>query len=585
MKGYSLRSCLWEEYLKAADEAVPIRGFYNSACKDFDRIGSKVFIRHCYSFYLANRELFINKKISVINAVSPITILLGFYASIFSKVPPVIIPSRKSLGDHGALNSYLDTVLENIAPEDTLLLTDDYADFNLATGSLYRYIDYYVIAHKTVKDITGIVSIAGETELQPAISDNEELETAFFQFTSGSTANGKLIALSHQNVFTNTLNIYQGTFCNATDVGISWLPLYHDMGLVGAELFCLLNKVPFYLMSPFDFLRAPYLWFLLAEKYQCTLSISPNFGYEYCVKFMNDKQLGNCNLSSIRLLFNGAEPIDLKVLSRFYNRFSKYGLRKNVFLPCYGMAEATLAVSFINIREPINAVEIQIDQFSFGSKVNLVRHYGVDFEKIQQPSNNVVALPSLGVPVNGMEVAIIDEDEKVLGDGFVGEIVINGSSVAQGYLQKGNVQAFAGVHRTGDLGFTWNKEIYVIDRIKNTIIKNGRNISISYLEHKLADELGIGIYYIAVFERSIYDHQIIAFIESVQDMDQLTGDTGKVQELMRKYNIDKLYLTPNRIINRTTSGKKQYFKCRQFIDHETIHKNKHILILDAHGNS
>ena len=166
------------------------------------------------------------------------------------------------------------------------------------------------------------------------------------QYTSGSTGDPKGVTLTHANLLANMRAIAEAVQMGPQDVGVSWLPLYHDMGLIGAWLTLLLHGVPLVVMSPLAFLTRPERWLQAVSKYKGTIAAAPNFAYELCVRKISDKAMEGVDLSSWRAALNGAEPVNPETLERFTKRFAKFGFRREAMLPVYGLAEASLGVTF-----------------------------------------------------------------------------------------------------------------------------------------------------------------------------------------------------------------------------------------------
>ncbi|HXC44488.1 MAG TPA: amino acid adenylation domain-containing protein, partial [Candidatus Dormibacteraeota bacterium] len=310
----------------------------------------------------------------------------------------------------------------------------------------------------------------GDLWIPPALSG---ADTAFLQYTSGSTANPKGVMVSHANILHNEEMIQKafGTGPGSTIVG--WLPLYHDMGLIGTVLQPLFAGVPCILMSPVAFLQRPLRWLQAIARYQATTSGGPNFAYELCMRKIRPEDRCGLDLSSWRVAFNGAEPVRLETLNRFAAQFAGCGFRREAFVPCYGLAEGTLFVS--GGLEPNGVTAV---------------HHGAN----GGPTNGAKTsrqgekmLVSCGRPPAQQEVRILSPDSlQPCFDGQVGEIWIKGPSVAQGYWRKPeeteetfNAQipgtAEGPFLRTGDLGFLSDGHLFITGRLKDLLIIRGQN--------------------------------------------------------------------------------------------------------------
>lgn len=287
-----------------------------------------------------------------------------------------------------------------------------------------------------------------------------EADLAFLQYTSGSTASPKGVMVSHGNLSANEQAIAEGFDVRPGDVVVSWLPLFHDMGLIGGLLQPLHAGVPTVLMSPRYFLERPLRWLKAIERHRGTVSGGPDFAYRLCLERITDAQRDALDLSSWRLAFSGAEPIRHDTLEGFLRRFAPAGLRATAAYPCYGLAEATLFVT--------------------GARSGEGMHTGIfDAMAAQGP-----ALVACGWPASGHVLRIAAPDDgQERPDGQVGEVWVSGPSVAQGYWARPEATAEAFVQRdgrrwlrTGDLGLRHRGQLYITGRLKDVIIVRGQNL-------------------------------------------------------------------------------------------------------------
>lgn len=303
-------------------------------------------------------------------------------------------------------------------------------------------------------------------------------DLAFLQYTSGSTGSSKGVAVSHNNIKHNCQLITNTYRADQNDCAVSWLPIYHDMGLIGTLLFTLFVGGELVLMPPERFVRKPILWLRALSKYKAHCSPAPNFAYDHCVKHISDDQLSDIDLSHWRSACNGSEPIRAETLERFFKKFKQCGFRAEALAPCYGMAETTLIVSSKDIG--VLPKKITVDK-------NLLIERRVSYV---DPTNCLFhqTLVSSGRALGDTEVAIVDpHTKKRCAKNLVGEIWVRSGSVAQGYwsLEKKTKDTFrACIHsessnqqylRTGDMGFLLDGELYVSGRLKEMIIINGTN--------------------------------------------------------------------------------------------------------------
>jgi acyl-CoA synthetase (AMP-forming)/AMP-acid ligase II len=300
---------------------------------------------------------------------------------------------------------------------------------------------------------------------------------AFLQYTSGSTSTPRGVAVTHGNMLHNSELIARGFESDSRSMGISWLPPYHDMGLIGGIIKPLFVGFPVVILSPYAFLQQPYRWLQTITKVRATVTGGPNFAYDLCLRKVTREQRETLDLSSWKVAFNGAEPIHPETMERFATVFSSCGFNPRAFYPCYGLAESTLYVTG-------------------GKALSGPRYLQVNRSKLEQgkvaaatpDDEDTKALVGCGRAFADQKVVIVDpHSRRKCPDGRVGEIWVSGPSVAAGYwnrpqesakvfcarLAEGREGPFL---RTGDLGFLQDGELFVTGRIKDLIIINGRNL-------------------------------------------------------------------------------------------------------------
>lgn len=317
----------------------------------------------------------------------------------------------------------------------------------------------------------------------PAAPSQDEL--ALIQFSSGTQLAPKPVRLTHRQILAN-IKAIRNRILEAypegpglTHVGISWLPLYHDMGLIGAVLTALAHPSDLVLIPPELFVARPALWLQAISKHRATVSAAPNFGYSLCVERIRDEELKGVDLSSWRLALNGAEPVTPSVLERFIERFRPFGLREEALTPVYGLAEAALAVTFCDPSKRFRSVGF--DRHRLGEGVAEVRADG------QQ-------LVSVGRPLAGYAVRIVDEARRPLPDGRLGGVLVRGPSIMDGYHALEHETAAIvsdGWLDTGDTGFFHEGELFLYGRNNDLIILHGRNHSPDDIEQALAGIRGV----------------------------------------------------------------------------------------------
>jgi acyl-CoA synthetase (AMP-forming)/AMP-acid ligase II len=299
---------------------------------------------------------------------------------------------------------------------------------------------------------------------------------AFLQYTSGSTSTPKGVMITHNNLLFNSHLIHQNFEHGPNSSVVSWLPMYHDMGLIGGILQPLYGGFPATLMSPLMFLQSPIRWLKAIDRYRATSSGGPNFAYELCLRKINPEQLEGLDLSSWDVAFNGAEPISHQTIERFTSTFAPYGFRQEAFYPCYGMAEATLMIAGGRKADPVVTKTLQAPALEQNQVV-----------QASPEEENVRTVVGCGRNLTEQKIIVVNpETLKQCRAGQVGEIWVTGPSVARGYWGL-PVETNKTFHayladtaegpflRTGDLGFQSGGELFVTGRLKDLIIINGRN--------------------------------------------------------------------------------------------------------------
>ncbi len=399
---------------------------------------------------------------------------------------------------------------------------------------------------------------------------------AMLQYTSGSTGEPRGVMLSHANLLHNSTVVHRVTAHEEGDSAVFWLPPFHDMGLIGGILQPIYASVPTTLMAPATFLQQPFRWLQAISKYRATTSGAPNFAYDLCVERIGEEERRTLDLSSWRTSFNGAEPIHAETLSRFAEAFAPCGLRPDVLLPCYGLAEGTLLVSGGPARHRAQSVIADRARLEAG-----------ELRAAAANDANSVALVPSGTPASEMTVVIVDPDTAVpCADGQVGEIWVAGGSVGVGYWNRADATA-AAFHgkiaatgsytdanaktflRTGDLGVIANGQLVVTGRLKDVVILNGRNYyphDIEVAAERSHENMRAG--FTAAFSVNDGGHERLALVAEVARQHKTESDAQLFHAvragLAGTVGIvpDEIVLIRPRTIPRTSSGKIQRRECR-----------------------
>jgi fatty-acyl-CoA synthase len=397
-------------------------------------------------------------------------------------------------------------------------------------------------------------------------------DIALLQYTSGSTGDPKGVVLTHANLLANMRAIGQALRFGPGEVGISWLPLYHDMGLIGAWLSLLLHGMPLAVISPLAFLTRPERWLWAVHKHKGTIAAAPNFAYELCVRKIADKDIEGLDLSSWRTAMNGAEPVNPETLERFTARFSKYGFRAESLLPVYGLAESSLAVTMppLNRRPVVD----RVDRETFTSHGRAVQ--------ASSETAATISFVSSGVALPGHEVQIVDANGNTVEDRTEGFLWFRGPSATSGYyhnpaataklLPRGPASVageFAWID-SGDRAYRADAEFYVTGRVKDIIIKGGRNLYPHEVEEFAGRVEGIRKGCVVAFglkdERSGTEKLVV--VAEVREADAkrraaMTAEMTEQVSLGLGLPPDRVELLPLGSIPKTSSGKLRREETKQ----------------------
>ena len=389
---------------------------------------------------------------------------------------------------------------------------------------------------------------------------------ALLQFTSGSTSAPKGVVLSHGNIDANVKAISgpHGLDTTDQDVGVTWLPLYHDMGLIGMLLAGVHARVELVMMSPLLFLKRPTVWLDAISTYRGTISFAPNFAYDLCLRRVKPSQIEALDLSSWRVAGCGAEPVRPETLRAFSEHFAGAGFKSSAFVPSYGLAEHSLAVSF-------SRTGLKVDQVDAG-------RLGRDSRAVPAVNGSpVVRIVGCGRPFPDHDVKIIDEDGQTLPERHIGQIAARGPSVMTGYLDNPEATAETlqdGWLHTGDLGYVADGELFVCGRTKDLIIRQGRKYHPPDLESAIADVEGVRPSGVVVFGISHVSEadRVIAVLEaraSATPTDMVDHVRRRIRETAG-LELDQVVLAPPGTIPRTTSGKVRRAETRARFEAGTL---------------
>lgn len=388
----------------------------------------------------------------------------------------------------------------------------------------------------------------------------EKDDIAFIQFSSGTTGDSKGVILTHKNLLTNIHDIIEGFNGTSEDSMLSWMPLTHDMGLIGCHMMPLVLDINQFIISTSLFVRNPTLWIKKIDEHRTTITTSSNFGFRYLLDHLKSKDNPNIDLSCVRKIFNGAEPISVNIINEFLDRLSGNGLKRTSMFPVYGMAEASLAVAFPPDNEEFSCVYVNRNSIGIGQEVIELN------EDIENPIS--VEVVNEGYSLRHCNIRIVDDFSNVLDDGKVGYILIGGENVTKGYYnsQKVNKNLIDkdGWLNTGDVGFMRNGRIMVIGRAKDLILLNGNTYYPHHIEKEIEKIEGIisgRIVACGLYDEKYKKEKLIIFIlfkRKIEDFITYINDVNKVVYEKIGINVDEVI--PIKSIPKTTSGKVQRFK-------------------------
>jgi len=380
-------------------------------------------------------------------------------------------------------------------------------------------------------------------------------DIAFIQYSSGSTSEPKGVVLTHRNLMTNIKAIIEGArFCER-DVSLSWMPLTHDMGLIGFHLNMLVCDIDQYLMPTELFIRRPLLWLKAASDKRANILCSPNFGYKHFLRVFDSKGLDDIDLSHVRLIFNGAEPISVDLCEEFLSKMAAFGLPRTSMFPVYGLAEASLAVSFPPCGEEYRPVYVHRDSL----------HVGREVETLERNASGAVGFVPVGHPIRDCAVRIADESGHALGERTVGRILIKGDNVTRGYYGNPDVNRAAFSPGTwldtGDLGFVTAGELVITGRSRDIVFVNGQNYYPHDLENIAQRVQGLELGKLAVAgyraDNATTDELLVfvLFRGRIEDFAPIAAEVA--HQINEHAGVEVTHVIPVARIPKTTSGKVQ----------------------------
>ncbi len=510
------------------------------------RQNARIFARRLFGFGLPR-----GSRVAVIADTSPEFVEL-FFACRYAGLVPFAMPIPVNLGSHAIYVQQLRGMLES-SQASIALANIDYINFLEEAAEETTCIQWVGTPEK-LSELPAI-----NIELQPNYPD----ETAYLQFTSGSTRTPRGVVITERALMCNL----QGIVCNGLEIkpddrSASWLPFYHDMGLVGLVLAPMVTQISVDYLATRDFAIRPLQWLRLISRNRCTVAFSQPFGLKLCTLRVRESDLKELDLSCWRAAGIGAEMIRPETLRNFAEKFASAGFDEGAFLPCYGLAESTLAVTFSKIGKGCRSIQVD-------SKTLIDKRMAVRLQADGRKQNEFV---NCGRPLPGHTVKIVDEDDQQLSEMMVGSVLVHGDSVMKGYynnpeetnkaLKSGNWLD------TGDIGFLFEGDLFITGRRTDVIIVNGRNIRAQDIEELAEQQPEVRSREASAFGVNDEDGTttIVLVIEcrltSVTERQSLT--TRLQQFVYMAFGVNCVVeLVPPHTLPRTSSGKLSRFAARQ----------------------
>ena len=380
-------------------------------------------------------------------------------------------------------------------------------------------------------------------------------DIAFIQFSSGSTGTPKGVVLTHENVCSNIQAMIKGADLKITDSVFCWMPLTHDMGLIGLHLTALASSINQYIMPTALFVRRPSLWLKKVDEHKATFLAAPNFGYKHYLTYGHSED-NQYDLSHVRRILNGAEPISKNVCQNFLEVLASSGLKSNTLFPVYGLAEASLAVTFPPFDSEYKSIKVDRRYLDIAQEIKVIKG---------ENKAHAIDFIGLGIAVNDCHYQILDHDYKSLNDQTVGHIYIKGKNVTQGYYHNDEATKaviYDGWLKTGDLGFTSQGQLFVTGRVKDIIFVNGQNYYAHDIERVAEQVRGVELGNVVAFGANVNENeQVVLCLKKRGDERPFQSIIKAIKlEISEQIGIEIHSIVPVQAIPKTTSGKVQRYK-------------------------
>jgi len=523
-------------------------------------------------------ELKVNGERALMLYPSGLDFIIGFFGCLYAETVgvPVHLPQKQHSLDR------IKSILVDCQPAVIL-----------CTSDVLKTVGPRFIGDRELKKYSWLATDTVDEDVSNLLlpSRVKRESVAFLQYTSGSTGNPKGVVVSHGNLLHNNALMGKSFRYSNQSIIVGWLPLFHDMGLIGKVLQAVFIGVPYHFMEPASFIKKPIRWLKAITRYNGSISLSPNFAYDFCVARISEEETLQLDLSSWKVAGSGAEPVRAETMRRFSEKFSSCGFQENAFYPCYGLAEGTLFVTGgLSSEAPI------IRTVDAGA---LDQHRVVHLDKeIESPDRKSTILVTSGRCCGDQEVSIVNTDSFLIcPEDEVGEIWVKGPSVAQGYWRnpeatKETFEATCWDHegnklgpylRTGDLGFLQDGELCITGRLKDLVIIRGRNHYPQDIErtsensHKMLKKNSVAAFSITVDNEE--QLVVVQEIKKTHDLNRVAVTAAICEAILNQHEIQPYAVVLVTSIAKTTSGKIQRRRCKQHylegelaeIDSDTSH--------------
>ncbi len=483
----------------------------------------------------------------------PDEFVLSFLGAVMGGIVPVPISPQLTFKN---IEGYHDTVAHITSAAGASLL--------LTTQSTRQYVDPVVPRAPSLRGVVTVDELGKEDHGKVDVEVTPD-DLAFLQFTSGSTSRPKGVMVSHRNLAWNSESfmIHGLQKDSSFDKGVSWLPLFHDMGLIGFVIGPLFTDIPVVFLPTASFVRNPRIWLDKVHQHRGTITYAPNFAYALVSKRVKEKDVAELDLSSLRRTGCGAEPIQSRTLREFAEKLRPAKFDPKSFLPSYGMAEATLAITFVPVDTGVRAD--LVDRASLEKGTAAEAKDGAEESTVQDLVNCGRSFPEHAI-------AVVDEQGNRLGDRQVGQIITKGPSISAGYYREPELTAAAfkpGPEGetwlyTGDLGYTVNGEVFICGRLKDMIIVRGRNFYPSDIEWVVSEMPGVRRGNVVAFGVPVNGEEqlVIAAEAFASEAESLTSAIAQV--VLEGFSLapHEVVIAPQGSLPRTSSGKPQRRKTR-----------------------